>query len=257
MSKTNHTSLTSLYHSVEDYFFPSISQKCYYFGNSASAYLTGVDAGSLNLLIVKQVGADNEAVLQEGIRLFDAAGLPFTVVLSGDAIGQVSHQFSVLGLTAAYASVPMQLAMEQFVPQSNVCRDYKIMCTDNRLVDWAQPLESAFESDRTVMLQYQTRHQEALDSGRQIHHFSLYVKSYPVCSLTLSIHNRIARLDDVGTQPELQGRGYASALIQHALVHAKSENVALCFLEASAEGISVYKKAGFSSFLNNTAFHRE
>jgi GNAT superfamily N-acetyltransferase len=257
MSKRNDTSLTSLYHQVEDYFFTSISQKYHHFSDSACAYLTGVEAGDLNLLIVKQPDAFIDSVLKDGIRLFEAAGLPFSVVLPGDVIGQVSHQFCALGLTAAYTSVAMQLAMEHFVPQSNVCGEYEIMRTDGRLVDWALPLESAFESNRKIMLQCQTRHQEALDSGKQLSHFSLYVKSRPVCSLTLSIDNGIARLDDIGTQPEFQGKRCASALIQHALIHARSRNVALCFLEASAEGASIYRRAGFSALFDYAAFHRE
>ncbi|MFL9989474.1 hypothetical protein [Paraburkholderia sediminicola] len=127
MSKRNDTSLTSLYHRVEDYFFTSISQKYHHFSDSASAYLTGVETGSLNLLIVKQPDAFIDSVLKDGIRLFEAAGLPFNVVLPGDVIGQVSHQFCALGLTAAYTSVSMQLAMEHFVPQSNICSEYEIM----------------------------------------------------------------------------------------------------------------------------------
>jgi GNAT superfamily N-acetyltransferase len=257
MAKRNDTSLTSLHHQVEDYFFTSISQRYHHFGDSASAYLTGVEAGSLNLLIVKQPDASIDSVLKDGIRIFETAGLPFNVVLPCNVVGQVSHQFRALGLTAACTSVSMQLAMEHFASQDNICNEYEIKRTDGRLVDWALPLESAFESNRRVMLQYQTRHQDALDSGKQIFHFSLYVKSRPVSSLTLSIDNGIARLDDVGTHSEFQGKGCASALIQHALTYAKSNNVSRCFLEASAEGASIYGRAGFSALFNNASFHRE
>ncbi len=38
---------------------------------------------------------------------------------------------------------------------------------------------------------------------------------------------------------------------------ASSRNVALCFLEAAAERVSIYRSAGFSALFDYAAFHRE
>jgi GNAT superfamily N-acetyltransferase len=183
----------------------------------------------------------------------DASGLPFSVVLRSKLADQAKAQLSCLGFSIAYTSGPMQLNMESFLPHS-VRKDYKLKCTDKRLTDWAIPLESAFESEQKVIRQYQTQHQIAINTGKQLFHFSLYVKTNPVCSLTLSIQNRSARLDDIGTKTEFQGQGYASALIQYALEYAMSQNVSQCFLEASNEGVSIYKRIGFSDLFEYTCF---
>ena len=223
----------------------------------ASAYLTGVDIASLNLLIVKQILAQTVSILKDGMRLFDAAGVPFSVVLPGNNIDRIGHLLSEFGLSVAWTSAPMQLTIKQFTAQKPPCDNYQIHATDRRLEDWAAPLSSAFETDERVMLQYRIRHQHAVDSGRQLRHFSLFVADRAVCSLTLSIHNGVARLDDVGTCAALQGRGYASALIHHALDYARTQNVEACFLEASDEGISLYKRFGFTELGLNVALQRK
>lgn len=149
----------------------------------------------------------------------------------------------------------MQLEMKHVVADEtgHTCI---IKSTDHALHDWAHPLESAFEATPALMHQYQTRHQSALDSGKQIHHFTLYTDSLPVCSLTLSVKDEIARLDDIGTDIEYQGRGYASCIIQHALAYAKAQGASQCFLEASAQGKSIYQKAGFSQLFTYTVFSK-
>jgi hypothetical protein len=43
-------------------------------------------------------------------------------------------------------------------------------------------------------------------------HPSLYSAGLPITSMTLSIHENIARIDDVGTLTKYQGHGYARAL---------------------------------------------
>lgn len=256
MSKDN-AAVKSLYHQIEDYFFTSVSQEYRHFADNSSAYLTGVEAASLNPFIIKQPDAFIGADLEDGVRLFEVAGLPYVVVVPDNVIDQLRHHLRAIDLTAAYTTVAMQLATDHFTPHYHKSSDYEIIPTDENLSDWALPLESAFESNQNLMLQYRTRHQAALDRGRQLSHFSLYVKGRPVCSLTLSIDGRVARLDDIGTQTGFQGKGYASALIQHALMHAKSHNVAWCFLEASNQGISIYRKTGFLPLFDYVTFLRE
>lgn len=245
--------LFALYHQAEDYFFTSISKKYHHLGDEACAYFTCVEAESLNLFIVKQYGTNLDITLKDGIQFLDATGLPFCVVFPSPIADQVKKQISAIHFSAAYTSTAMQINLKDYLPKKN--DEVEIRCTNDCLSDWAAPIESAFESVPEVMGQYQERHQSALDAGKRLIHFSLYVKAEPVCSLTLSINNQLARLDDIGTKVGFQGIGYASALVQHALSFAKSQNSSHCFLEASTDGASIYKRAGFSALFEYTAFH--
>ncbi|AZL16346.1 GNAT family N-acetyltransferase [Rickettsiales endosymbiont of Stachyamoeba lipophora] len=78
--------------------------------------------------------------------------------------------------------------------------------------------------------------------------------STPVTAITLSINNNIAKIDDVGTLPQYQGKGYASIMIKYALNKAKECGVDYCFLEASKAGLSVDKKIGFNELFSNKIF---
>lgn len=248
--------LFSLYHQAEDYFFTSISKKCRHFNDEACAYFTGVEADSLNLFIVRKHSANFDTILQNGIQFLDAAELPFCLVFPNDMLGQIKNQAEKINFSVVHTSLAMQLNMEDYVPQkSSLSNEVEIRCTNDCLIDWAAPLESAFEAGPKVTSQYQARHQSALDAGKRLIHFSLYVKSTPVCSLTLSINNQLAQLNDVGTKVGFQNQGYASALVQHALLFAKSQDSSHCFLEASADGVSIYKRVGFSALFEYTAFH--
>jgi ribosomal protein S18 acetylase RimI-like enzyme len=85
-------------------------------------------------------------------------------------------------------------------------------------------------------------------------HSSLYKQEQPISSITLSINNDLARIDDVGTLPEFQRKGYATHLIKDALSAAKKLNVNYCFLESSTSSFSIYKSLGFEFLFKNNIY---
>ena len=66
MVQVPSASIIDLYHQAEDYFFVSISQFHRRFGADLSAYCTGLEASSLNLLMMKDRPGDNSQQLAEG-----------------------------------------------------------------------------------------------------------------------------------------------------------------------------------------------
>jgi ribosomal protein S18 acetylase RimI-like enzyme len=77
-----------------------------------------------------------------------------------------------------------------------------------------------------------------------------------VCSLTLSLSENDARIDDVATMPEHQKQGHATNLIYAALQKAKQLNVSQCFLEASGSGFNLYKRIGFNTLFKNHYYEK-
>ena len=98
-----------------------------------------------------------------------------------------------------------------------------------------------------MCIKYADTHKLALTKNSKLHHFSLYREEKPIASITLSLNNAIARIDDVGTLPEFQGKGYATRLMNYALSKAKELGATYCFLEASDSGLLIYQKLGFKS----------
>lgn len=131
-----------------------------------------------------------------------------------------------------------------------------IRLTNTQLDDWMLPLVEAFGPTSDDGKQYKKMHEIALKEGADWYHFTLYDDHHPVSSITLSIHDNLARIDDLGTLPAYQKKGYGTHLLNHALQEAKKRQVEYCFLEASEMGISLYQKLGFQSLFRNKIVDR-
>lgn len=59
---------------------------------------------------------------------------------------------------------------------------------------------------------------------------------------------------DIATKEEMRGQGFGSTMFNYLLQEAKELNVAQCVLQASSDGINIYKKAGFQSVGQMTVF---
>lgn len=69
--------------------------------------------------------------------------------------------------------------------------------------------------------------------------------------------NAIARIDDLGTLPEFQGKGYATHLMRYVLLETKKLGARHCFLESSDSGLGVYQKLGFETLFKNNIYSRK
>lgn len=246
---------TALYHQAEDYFFASISRVSRHWSEGLSAYSTGVESSSLNLLFVPAPGVEQVGALLEGIRYLETTNAPFCVVLRHEGADALVSTLVQQGFLSSENTTAMALDLKGYETRTDTVQ--QVRCTDDNLDDWAAPVLSAFGSPPTDSGQYQAQHQAALDAGKSLRHLTLYVDQTPVCALTLSLHQGVARLDDIGTDARFQGKGYATALIHHALAYARHHGASACFLEASLEGASIYRKAGFRDMFEYRAFFRE
>ena len=91
----------------------------------------------------------------------------------------------------------------------------------------------------------------ALDAGTTLYHLSGFIDDQIISSLTLSLTDDHARIDDVSTIPTHQKKGYATALMKEAVNYAKQLKARTCFLEASDAGLSIYQQIGFSELFKN------
>lgn len=59
------------YHIIEDYFFTAVSKAYRHFSTAVSAYFTGVHAGSLNPIIIKQPAILNNTAFKQAITFLE------------------------------------------------------------------------------------------------------------------------------------------------------------------------------------------
>lgn len=253
-----NTALISLYYQAEDYFFRGISLECLNLDDGATAYMTG-DAG-LNFIYINKHTSILEKTLIKGRQFYDREDLSFDVVIPQNFCDtKLVSILNSMGYTQENKSVSMVVELDRFAKDKtvNIGTRTMIKANNDRLDEWMMPLIGAFESTFDSCSIYAATHESALRNGINIFHFSLYKQENPIASITLSLNDGIARIDDVGTTPEFQGKGYATKLMLHVLYHAKILGAHHCFLEASDAGLGIYTKLGFEPLFENNIYSRK
>ncbi|CDG19108.1 GNAT family N-acetyltransferase [Xenorhabdus doucetiae] len=259
MKKSPLSAAVYAHHQIEDHFFSSISQMSWHISQSVRAYVTGVETQSLNFLLVTDIDEQTAEDLQTGIRLLDEKTyVPFSIV-TVEPNSQILAVIQQAGFTfdADSITTAMQLDLVNWQMNAVPALKYEIRRVDHGLDHWAIPIESAFETGDAISGQYQKCHQAALDAGKNLQHYALYVDSQPVCALTLSRLDNIVRLDEISTVVEKQRRGYAAALINDVLNEAKQQGATACYLDASSEGDGLYRRIGFEPLFEYQSFIRQ
>ena len=252
----NDNKLIELYHQAEDYFFKAISEKYLNINDDATAYMTGVPVADLNIIYIKNT--DNlDKILSQGKQFYDQNYLNFIVNIPEEfCTAKINHIFKDLGYFQTEKSVAMTCDLEKIQTNKTANFDSEIIIksTDNKLNDWMLPMAAFEATDHENCIKYMNNHKLAQERNSKFYHFSLYKQEKPIASITLSIHNNIARIDDLGTLPEFQGKGYATFLMNYTLSKAKKLNATHCFLEASDAGLSIYKKLGFKTLFKSNIY---
>lgn len=236
--------LNQAFHAINDYFGTAISRKVCDYNGHAKAYITGVESPFLNMLVVEDVKGF-EYVIND----VKKENIPFVIEVPKDILtDEFQNLLHRCNFTLSEITVVMYMDLSTYtiMPTQDTIKN-----VNDALHDWVLPLTEAYESTPAISDQYKTVHQRAQDN---LQHFSLYIGNTPVASLTLSIHDGNAKIDDVGTLPTYQRKGYATQLIHHALNEAKQCGAQYCFLGASQKGLPVYEKMGFKALFESYIF---
>ena len=243
--------MVNLYRQAERYFFKSLSEK-HLDLKDGNAYLTGVPTADLNLVYVESNPVSIDSLLKEAKHFFDQNNLPFVALIPKDFCAPDFAQIlNEQGYVQTGQSFAMGLSLENFTLGS---LDSEIQEVGHDLNVWIKPLINAFDSTPSISAFYVNAHESALKMGKQFHHFSLIREGQTISSVTLSLHNNLARVDDLGTIKEFQGQGFGTKLILHALSKAKALGASHCFLESADSGFSVYKKLNFQTLFQNNIY---
>jgi GNAT superfamily N-acetyltransferase len=114
-----------------------------------------------------------------------------------------------------------------------------------KLSEWILPIQEAFQTTAEDALLYQEAHLRALQKKADFRHFVAYDDGKPVSAATLSLSPYGARLDDLGTLPAYQNKGFGTAMALHRMKIAKNLGYDWICLEASEQGDPLYRKIGF------------
>ena len=241
---------------IEKAFWSEICENNIRIGDHTHCFMTPMDAPIFNFIYLRQGASEN--TFQQASTLFSSQKKGHMLVLPESLLPDFEEIIKKAGYTGDGMTTAMYLSLSDatYPPYKNNPCD--IILTNHDLKQWAQPLKTAFPvGDDTITNEYIRYHQKALDNGATILHYALLVAGQPVSSLTLTLHDKLARFDDIGTDIAYQGNGYATHLITHVLEFCREQGVERCFLDASADGLALYRKFGFKPLFNYLSFINE
>ncbi|AIN65562.1 GNAT family N-acetyltransferase [Providencia stuartii] len=239
------------FYQQERHFWSGICKNTVSISDTAIAYFSELPIPAFSFIYLHS-GA-SIADFKAGNALFFEQKKPYVLVVHEKVLPQLApimtkNQYENDGETTA-----MVLTSSKMVDHTDCLlpEGYRIALSNEQLTEWAQPLITAFaapdsEDDPTVINEYIRYHQRALQRKGQLLHYVLFHGNTPVSALTLTLNGSMARLDDIGTDTQYQRQGLATLLIKHALKTCTQNGVERCFLEASSDGLSIYKKLGFT-----------
>ncbi len=252
------TKSQQLYAQAEDYFFKSISKKFLNLDDDATLYMTGVPVADLNIVYIKKQPKSLDENLSSAKLFYDQENLEFIVIIPEEfCITENNNIFEAAGYFPTDKTVAMVFDLQNTINTTELSDGTIIKASDDKLNDWMTPLIAFSATAGELIVKYAETHKLAQSRKAKLHHFSLYKQEKPIASITLSLHDNIARIDDVATLPEFQGKGYATHLMTYALQKAKKLGATHCFLESSESGLSIYQKLGFETLFKNNIYSKE
>lgn len=246
--------LVTLYHLTEDHYFAATCLTHRRYCAAINAYFIDEHDFPWNLLFIRLGSAPLGEEMAAALELIRRTPIEVRLVIHEQKIEGLGEVLTGLDFHPAEKTTAMVLQLSALIPSEGE-GDVHVRLTRD-LNEWAVPLGNAYAMLPEVVAHYQARHQRALDADESLYHFTLCAEGQVSCSLTLSLCNGEARLNDVGTLINLRGRGYATRLIREALHHASSLGALRCFLEASEGAVPLYRKLGFERLFDYRAFVR-
>ncbi|HHT0593193.1 TPA: GNAT family N-acetyltransferase [Legionella anisa] len=242
--------LIHYFHDMERHFFSLISLNCLDY-QTITAFETGVLATGLNPAFVTKTDKEFLHDLANCRSYFAQKNLPWAIIVSEDTPIFSEHDNQLppdYELTDTGVGMVLNLlSNSRNIPDTPL--EFREMSED--LYTWSTPLIHGFQSTPEITHVYTLRHDEASKKSNDIYHFSGFLAGEAVVSLTLTVKENLARIDDLATIPGFQKRGFASAIMVYALKKALDLKVQTCFLEASSAGLNLYKRIGFQSLFTN------
>jgi hypothetical protein len=252
-----NTKYIEYYYQAEDFFFRSLSKETLDFDDKASIYITGVLSPHLNLLILKKYIFDFDVFLGKINEIFKTKNLPFCVVIQETLLDtKIESVLKEKSFTSEEMSAAMIFDLTQEIQWDKNDKIIIQRIDGNTLEKWAIPVKEAFEASTEIMNQYRLCHEKNKNKSH-FYHFSLFENNVPVASVTLSVNNTLARVDDGGTLINYRRKGYLTLLLYHALETAKELGAEYCFTDAAEQGQAVCQKMGFNLLFKNKILQRK
>ncbi|GAA4412677.1 GNAT family N-acetyltransferase [Nibrella viscosa] len=211
----------------------------------------GLPADTFNVLIPKTNNPDRlHSVLARKVSYFNQKNYPMSLWVWEDTYAESLYPLiRNMGLTGDEVNLGMVAALDERPPANRAIEDFTIhrvrQPEDYHL--FADVLATLFGSSPEA--QQVRRYYEIVGSlQRPDDSLQLYLGRYGgqvVSTGAIFYGAESAGIYDIATREGMRGRGFGSAMFQHLLNRIRESPARTAVLQASPDGIDIYKRAGF------------
>ncbi|HDR4700712.1 TPA: GNAT family N-acetyltransferase [Bacillus paranthracis] len=198
--------------------------------------------------------------LYKEVAYFNQKKYPMSVWFWDEKLeGNIKNELIKLGLKEAEQNIAMVANLHTIHPTTNLPEGFTIQkaSSPEQIKKFGETLANLFgSSEEGIHVQAFYNQASSFDlwnSGNMNLYLGLYKNEViSVGSLVCTLHS--IGIYDIATKEEMRGKGFGSTMFHYLLQEAKELNVAQCVLQASPDGVTIYKKAGFQSVGQMTVF---
>lgn len=247
-------------HKTQEYFLNALSKETFE-EKGVAAFTLHMSAPHLNLNWAMQTGkleGDLERIIQSVESFYQRLGLSWRWMINPSMDQEnLKEALKQRGYVLAYSAPILIGSLKDSLPNHNT-EDFHIEeVGEEKLSDWMIPLKESYGATAEDALRYQEAHARALQKKANFHHFVAYVEGKPAASGTLSLSPYGARLDDLGILPAYQKKGFGKAMAIYRMNRAKKLGYQWICLEASDQGVHLYKQMGFKELYTIKVYRKK
>ncbi|UII29715.1 GNAT family N-acetyltransferase [Fulvivirga ulvae] len=215
---------------------------------------SGLSCDTFNIIHVFSGNEFEKQELADAVRHFRKLNLDFCIWVSSENLTpKVRACFEGLELNIQGEEVGMVLDLDDYEPIDKP-RHVNIQKVNTRehLMQYAEVIARNWNpADENVIRYYEKTAALYLDQHLGIELFLYLHGGIPVAGMEMFPSNdEVAGLYGLATLEAYRGKGIGFALMTHALITAKASGYKRMILQASEDGIGIYKKLGFRELTN-------
>ncbi|HFU7086179.1 GNAT family N-acetyltransferase [Bacillus tropicus] len=221
----------------------------------------GLPADTFNIitLLNNNVMEDIEKLYKE-VAYYNQKKYPMSVWFWDEKLeGNLKNELIKLGLKETEQNIAMVANLHTIHPTTNLPEGFTIqkVSSSGQIKKFGEALASLFGTSEEGIHVQAFYNQTASFHLWNSENMKLYLGFYK--DEVVSVGSLVCTQDSIGiydiaTKERMRGKGFGSTMFNYLLQEAKELNVAQCVLQASPDGITIYKKAGFQSVGQMTVF---
>lgn len=256
MQTVNHPDLRSLHEAATDniidfYRYFSLHLDGAHVLDEADLFYaaTGIPDAMMNGVFRTRLETDTaDARIDSVIEYFKGRDLPYQWWVSPyNSPGNLTERLSARGFVCETDLPGMAVSIDEVVTSSPSAPLVIERVSDREtMISWIDTLIEACNMPRAIA-PYFLKAQDSIGYGKSptLLDFAGFRDGKLVATTTVYLAAEVAAIYCVGTLPEDRRKGYASAMVAHALRRAREEGYRFGALQASRMGHPVYERMGF------------